>query len=377
MTADRDDIARYRENIQDETDGAFLYRVMAELEEQAQLAELYERLAATEERHASFWEDKIRAVGLPVPPRIPTRRARILAWSARRLGPGVLRSTLAREEQVGQYMYDDQPETDGTSMPADERSHARLLRTLTSGSGGVEGGALARLEGRHRTIGGNALRAAVLGANDGLVSNLALVMGVAGADISNQAVLIAGFAGLLAGASSMAIGEWLSVQSSRELYQRQIDIEAREIEEIPEEEEEEELALIYQAKGLPEVQARQLAARVMADHDTALDTLAREELGIDPDELGGSPWEAATASFFLFAIGAIIPVLPFLFTSGAAAVLTSLFLASVALFGTGAAITLVTGRGPWRSGFRQAALGLAAAGLTYGIGSLLGVAISG
>ncbi len=373
---DRDDIGRYRENIQDETDGAFQYRVLAELEEQAQLAELYERLAATEERHASFWEDKLREAGQPVPPRTPTRRARILAWFARRLGPGVLVSTLAREEQSGQYMYDDQSETHGTSMPADERSHARLLRTLTSGTGGVEGGALARLEGRHRTIGGNALRAAVLGANDGLVSNLALVMGVAGADISNQAVLIAGFAGLLAGASSMALGEWLSVQSSRELYQRQIDIEALEIEEVPEEEEE-ELALIYQAKGLPEAQARQLAARVMSDHDTALDTLAREELGIDPDELGGSPWEAATASFLLFALGAIIPVLPFLFTSGAAAVLASLSLASLALFGTGAGITLVTGRGPLRSGLRQAVLGLVAAGLTYGIGSLLGVAITG
>jgi len=370
-----EDLARYKENIQNEIDGAFQYRVLAELESQGQLAELYERLAVTEERHASFWEDRLRAAGRPVPPRIPSRRARILAWSARRLGPGVLRSTLAREEQAGQYMYDDQPETDGTTMRADERSHARVLRTIT-GSGGVEGGALARLEGRHRTIGGNALRAAVLGANDGLVSNLALVMGVAGADISNQAVLIAGFAGLLAGASSMAIGEWLSVQSSRELYQRQIDIEAREIEEVPEEEEE-ELALIYQAKGLPEAQARQLAARVMADHDTALDTLAREELGIDPDELGGSPWEAATASFFLFAFGAITPVLPFLFTTGATAVITSLSLTSFALFGTGAAITLVTGRGLWRSGLRQVVLGLAAAALTYGIGTLLGVATGG
>ncbi|MGZ5296789.1 MAG: VIT1/CCC1 transporter family protein [Actinomycetota bacterium] len=370
-----ENIARYQENLQAEIDGAFQYRVLAELERQSQLAELYERLAATEERHASFWEDKLRAADQPVPPRTPSRRARILAWSARRLGPGVLSSTLTTEEQTGQYMYDDQPETEGTSMRADERSHARMLRTITGG-GGVEGGALARLEGRHRAIGGNALRAAVLGANDGLVSNLALVMGVAGADISHQAVLITGFAGLLAGASSMALGEWLSVQSSRELYQRQIDIEASEIAEFPEEEEE-ELALIYQAKGLPEAQARQLAARIMADHGTALDTLSREELGIDPEELGGSPWEAATASFFLFALGAIIPVLPFLFTSGAAAVITSLSLASLALFGTGAGITLVTGKGAWRSGLRQAVLGLAAAALTFGIGSLLGVAISG
>ncbi|MEX0984110.1 MAG: VIT1/CCC1 transporter family protein [Actinomycetota bacterium] len=376
MTTDPGDVARYRENIRDETDGAFLYRVLAELEDQPQLAELYERLALTEERHASFWEEKIRGAGQRVPPRRPTRRARILAWSARRLGPGVLSKTLARQEQAGQFVYDDQPEAHDTSLPADERSHARLLRTLTDGTGGVEGGALARLEGRHRTVGGNALRAAVLGANDGLVSNLALVTGVAGADISNQAVLIAGLAGLLAGASSMALGEWLSVQSSRELYQRQIDIEAMEIAEIPEEEEE-ELALIYRAKGLPEDQARQLAARVMSDPETALDTLAREELGIDPDELGGSPWEAATTSFFLFGFGAVIPVLPFLFTSGAAAVIISLASASLALFATGAGITLVTGRGAWRSGLRQALLGLAAAGLTYAIGSLLGVAITG
>lgn len=375
MDPDRRDIARYRENLQGEVDGAFLYRAAAALEDQSQLAELYERLAATEERHAGFWVDRLEAAGEPVVEVKPTRRARILAWSARRLGPGVLVSTLAAEEQAGQYMYDFQSETDGTGMPADERSHARLMQTIAGGHG-MEGGVLARFEGRHRTVGGNALRAAVLGANDGLVSNLALVMGVAGAAISNQAVLVAGLAGLMAGASSMALGEWLSVQSSRELYQRQIDIEAREIEEIPEEEEE-ELALIYMAKGLPEDQARQLAQRIMADHDTALDTLAREELGIDPEELGGSPWEAAGASFLLFAVGAIIPVAPFFFTTGVTAVVTSLGLSALALFATGAGITLVTGRDIWWSGLRQAMFGLAAAGVTYGVGALLGVTITG
>jgi VIT1/CCC1 family predicted Fe2+/Mn2+ transporter len=366
-----DDRARYLENVADEVDGAYLYRVLAGLEEQPKLAELYERLAATEERHASFWEGKLREAGLPVPARAPSRRARIVAWAARRLGPSVILSTMASDEAAGQYVYDDQPEAAGTSLPADERSHARLLRSIPPG-GGLEGGALARLEGRHRSIGGNALRAAVLGANDGLVSNLALVMGVAGASISDQAVLISGLAGLLAGASSMAIGEWLSVQSSRELYQRQIDIERREIEEVPEEEAE-ELALIYQAKGLPEDQARDLATKVMSEPATALDTLAREELGIDPGELGGSPWEAAIASFVLFALGAIVPVAPFLFAGGTFAVVGSLVLAGLGLFGTGAGITLVTGRGVWRSGLRQAVLGLAAAALTFGIGRLLGV----
>lgn len=204
----------------------------------------------------------------------------------------------------------------------EERSHARLLREIAGGAtGGLEGSALARFEGRHRaTSSGNSLRAAVLGANDGLLSNFSLVMGVAGAALSGRAILIAGLAGLLAGAGSMAMGEWISVQSSRELSGRQIAIERRELAEVPEEEEE-DLALIYQAKGLGEDQARELAARLMADQAAALDTLSREELGIDPEELGGSAWQAATVSFVLFALGAIVPVAPFLLLGGRALVL--------------------------------------------------------
>jgi len=370
------DIKRYRANLQDEIDGAAMYRTLAELESDPNLTELYQRLAATEERHGRLWIDRLVEAGVSLSVPRPTRRVRILMWLARRLGPSMLVSTLAAQEQAGQFMYDDQPEAAGTTLPADERSHARLLQTLsTEGSSGVAGPALARVEGRHSAVGGNALRAAVLGANDGLVSNLALVMGVAGASISNDAVLIAGFAGLVAGAISMALGEWLSVQSSRELYQRQIDIEEREIADAPEEEAE-ELALIYQAKGMSAEQARALAARIMEDPETALSTLAREELGIDPDELGGSAWQAAVTSFFLFTAGAIFPVVAFLFTSGAAAVVASLALSALALFVVGAGITLITGRGVGFSGLRQMVFGLAAAGLTFGIGSLLGVAVS-
>jgi VIT1/CCC1 family predicted Fe2+/Mn2+ transporter len=166
------------------------------------------------------------------------------------------------------------------------------------------------------------------------------------------------------------------VQSSRELYTRQIRVEAAEIEEVPDEEQE-ELALIYQAKGLPETQARAMAARIMADHATALDTLSREELGIDPQELGGSAYEAAITSFVLFAIGAIVPVAPFIFLAGWLAVVTSAVLSALALFGIGAAITLMTGRSVLFSGVRQVAIGIAAAALTYGLGTLLGVAIGG
>jgi VIT1/CCC1 family predicted Fe2+/Mn2+ transporter len=244
------------------------------------------------------------------------------------------------------------------------------------GKAGIEGNALARFEGRHRAIGGNALRAAVLGANDGLVSNLSLVMGVAGAELSGQAIMVTGLAGLLAGACSMAMGEWLSVQSARELNQRQIAIEAEEIATVPEEEQQ-ELALIYEAKGLTEEEAKVIAAKLMADKDSALDALTREELGIDPQELGGSAWAAAGTSFVLFAGGAILPVAPFMLLAGTHAVIVSLLVSALALFLIGAAITLLTGRSAFFSGSRQLLFGLAAASVTYGIGRLLGVTLAG
>ena len=249
------------------------------------------------------------------------------------------------------------------------------MRTIAGAAGGgLEGATLAQLEDRHRATSGNALRAAVLGANDGLLSNFSLIMGVAGAALSAQSILITGLAGLLAGAGSMAMGEWISVQSSRELYERQISIEADGVRIIPDEE---ELRLIYQAKGVPEKQARQMAVRIIRDEETALDTLAREELGIDPEELGGSAWEAAVTSFVLFAVGAIIPVIPFVFLAGAGAVVLSVVSSALGLFAIGALITLLTGRSVLFSGTWQVLVGLAAATLTYGVGSLIGTALAG
>jgi len=282
---------------------------------------------------------------------------------------------LAMKEQAGRHDYDDQPDAQAANLPAVEGSHARLLATISHARGsGMEGGLLARLEGRHRAVGGNALRAAVLGANDGLVSVLSLVMGVAGAHSSNRAILVAGLAGTLAGACAMAMGEWLSVQSARELAQRQIDIERDELAEAPEEEQE-ELSLIYQAKGLGKEEADSLAAKLMSDKENVLDTLTREELGLDPEELGGSAWEAAFTSFFLFFTGAVAPVAPFLFLSGAPAVVVSLAASGAALFATGAAITILTGRGVLYSGTRQLLIGMGAAGVTFGIGRLIGISV--
>jgi VIT1/CCC1 family predicted Fe2+/Mn2+ transporter len=282
--------------------------------------------------------------------------------------------TVASRETAGRNDYAAQSETAHTRMTAQERSHARVLTAMMKRSEGAPGSELARVEGRHRNIGGNALRAAVLGANDGLCSNLALVMGVAGATTSSHAILIAGTAGLVAGACSMALGEWVSVTSSRELAERELQIERDELAAQPEEERE-ELQLIYEAKGIPSDEAKRMSQTLFRDQGAALDVLAREELGLDPDELGGSARVAAITSFILFAVGALIPVVPFIFATGYTAIIASIVLSALALFGIGAAITIFTGRPVGRSGVRQLLLGLGAAGLTFGIGRLLGVAL--
>ncbi len=371
------EIDRYLENWQDEIDSAFLYRALAKAEKQSTLAEVYFKLATTEEAHAQFWQEKLLSLGHPLPRKMISWRTRRLAQFAQWFGPQFVLPTINAMEQVDSHSYDTQAETHNTSLPVDERSHARLLSAIAAPSGaGMAGGTIAEVEGRHRAAGGNTLRAAVLGVNDGLLSNLSLVMGVAGANLPGNSLLVTGMAGLLAGACSMALGEWLSVQSSRELYDRQISIERREVEEVPEEEEE-ELALIYEAKGIPPAQARALAAQIMTNHVTALDTLAREELGIDPDELGGSAWAAALTSFFLFTLGAIVPVIPFMVLSGSSAVMTSLVFSGLAMFTIGAGITLLTGRSVLYSGIRQVIFGYTAAAITFGLGRLLGVSIGG
>jgi VIT1/CCC1 family predicted Fe2+/Mn2+ transporter/rubrerythrin len=370
--SEQEDIKRYFANRQKEIDGAALYKVLADTEKQPQMAEVYKKLAASEEKHAATWEKKLEELKVSIPPRKPTWRAATMIWLARRFGPQFVLPTITSNEKADSQAYDGQPDSEASEFSLEEKSHARLLSVAATSTGGMSGGTVAQLEGRHKAGGGNALRAAVLGANDGLVSSLTL--GVAGATNSRPDILIAGLAGVLAGAGSMALGEWLSVQSSRELYEHQIKIEADEIAANPEEEQE-ELALIYQSKGLPEDRAKEMAAHMMADKTNILDTLAREELGIDPEELGGSAYEAAFTSFFLFAFGALFPMLPYFFSSGTQAIILSLVVSAVGLFIIGAAITLMTGKSIWFSGTRQVLVGIAAAALTYGIGKLIGVSL--
>jgi len=219
------------------------------------------------------------------------------------------------------------------------------------------------------------LRAAVLGANDGLVSNFCLIMGVAGAGTPNKIILLIGLAGLIAGACSMALGEWLSVTNAREFATTQIAREAEEIEQTPQAEQR-ELALIYQAKGLDKEEARRVAAQIMRDKKGALDTLTREELGIDPAELGGNPWSAAGTSFALFSLGAVFPIVPFIWLSSTMAIAVSVAASAIALAAIGTLTSLFNGRSPWFSAGRQVVFGCAAAAVTYGAGALLGVSLS-
>jgi vacuolar iron transporter family protein len=370
------EIKRYKENLRAEQDAIALYGRLAAAEQVTELASIYLKLIETEKRHAKFWESKLRDAGAVIPEFKPGWRIRLFGWLADKMGPAFILPTVASLERSAASGYTGQPDAESANMPSDEKSHARVFGYLAQTSQGMQGSDLARFEGRHRATGGNALRAAVLGANDGLVSVFCLVMGVAGAGVTSKNILVTGLAGLLAGALSMALGEWLSVQSSRELFQHQLDVEKTELSEIPEEEKE-ELALIYQAKGIDAETASKLADRLISDPSTALDTLAREELGIDPKELGGSAWEAAFTSFLLFTVGAIIPVIPYIFFTGTTGIVVSAVSSTLGLFIIGAFITLMTGRNPVMSGLRQVLFGLVTATVTFSIGHFIGVALIG
>jgi VIT1/CCC1 family predicted Fe2+/Mn2+ transporter len=370
------DIKRYRENLRDELNGSELYAALAAAERDPLRKDLFLQLAQAEASHAQLWRDKLNAAGISDERFVPGLRTRLLAKLARRFGPGFVLPTLAAAEFADRNKYAGQ--SDAHAISAEERGHAAVIQAVAANSGrgaATSGADIARAEPWHRAASGNNLRAAVLGANDGLVSNFCLVMGVAGAGTSNQIVLLTGLAGLIAGACSMALGEWLSVTNARELAEKQIAQEADELEQTPLAEQH-ELALIFQAKGLPKDDAQRVAGQIMQDKRGALDTLAREELGIDPAELGGNPWTAAATSFALFSAGAIFPVMPFLWMKGRWVIGTSVVASGAVLCGMGMLTSLFNGRSPWYSAARQMIFGCLAAGVTYGLGAALGTGLS-
>lgn len=369
------DARRYRNNLQDELDGAALYASLAAAESDPVRKDLFLQLSQAEAEHAQVWKQKLADAGVDDAAYVPSLRTRLLGRLARRFGPRFVLPTVAAAEFADRDKYANQ--SDAAALSADERGHAAVIRAAAGSDrpGLTTGAEIGRAEPWHRGASGNDLRAAILGANDGLVSNFCLVMGIAGAGTANSAILLTGLAGLIAGSCSMALGEWLSVTNARELAQTQIGKEREEIEQTPEAEQK-ELALIFQAKGLGKADAQRVASELMRDKQAALDTLVREELGLDPAELGGSAWRAAAVSFMLFALGAIVPVAPYMFLGGGTALSASVGLSALALAGIGFVTSLFNGRSPWFSAGRQVLIGCVAAAVTYGTGLLMGVSLS-
>jgi len=347
-------VRHYRANLRIERDNAALYDHLAELAPDQRLRRAYRRIADGERANAAFWEAQLQQLGADIPPVRVGVRVKVLTWFARHFGTEFVMPTVVRLEHA-----------DHLPTPVDREGYRdHFLDTEP------------KVAHRHRTQSGNTLRAAVLGANDGLVSNGSLVMGMAGAASGDQAILLAGFAGLVAGACSMALGEWLSVNSSREFYQAQIAARAERLAVSPEDGTR-SLAAIYRAKGMAPDTAREMAEQIAEKPRTALDTLVREDLGIDPEELGGSAYGAAISSFCLFALGALFPVAPYLFLHGHGAFLASIAstIGGLVLIGMGTA--LFTGRSMLFSIARQLAITVAAAGVTYAVGHVLGRTLAG
>ncbi len=337
------------ESWREEKRSAWLYRIVSDVESGTPRQFLFLELAQSAEQQAELWLAEMRKAGIAPPAAYrPDLRSRLVGWLVRRFGVSLLRHVLAAMKVRGMSLYHPSAPQAGPT-----RAEAR--------------------EQRHRATGSGNLRAAVFGVNDGLVSNASLILGVAGAGAQPGMLILSGVAGLLAGAFSMAAGEYVSVRAQKEFYEYQIALEREELDQYPEEEAA-ELALIYEAKGLPREDARRLAAKLMRDPERALDTLSREELGLNPEELG-SPWGAAIASFLSFTLGAFIPLLPYLLLSSQVALAGTLLATAVSLFGVGATISLFTGRHALYGGARMLLIGGAAGAATWSIGRALGVAL--
>ncbi len=400
-------------NLRLEQDALALYEALGAIEKDPRRAETFRTIAGNERRHAGIWADRLRALGADVPPPSrPRLRVRFIILLARLFGTNAVHDLVIGLEGEEERVYASRPPSrEAEAIAADERAHAEMWVQMRADASAVGAAApaagpevpppssaragmeaatrvddarrarvaatpaeIGKAERWHRG-GAGTLRAVVFGASDGLVSNLSLVMGIAGATADTKFILLSGIAGLLAGAASMAAGEYISVQSQREVLQRQIALERAELAAIPEEEKA-ELVGIYVSKGIPEADARLIADRVFEDPETALETMVREELGLDPKQLG-SPWSAAGGSFLAFCLGAIIPVIPYLFGGGTVIFMTSFVVSLAALFLVGALVSLLTGRSLLFSGFRQVGLGAAAATITYLVGRVIGVSTGG
>ena len=390
------DVQQSLENLKLERDAIVLYAALAGIEKDERRATAFRTIAGNERRHAEVWASKLRELGATVPPvGGPRLRVRTIIVLARIFGTRSVSDLVQALEGDEEEAYTGQASPEVEAIAADEREHAKIWKRLDGDEAGTAAartataadpavlhevraprgvGEIGRSERWHRTGQSGTLRAIIFGVSDGLVSNTSLVMGITGASTDPHFILLAGIAGLLAGSFSMAAGEYISMQSQRELYERQIALERAEMEAMPDEEQA-ELAAIYRTKGFTEEEATRVAARLFRDKDVALDTLIREELGLDPDQLG-SPWGAAFGSLVSFAAGAAVPVLPYLVASGTVAFAVSIGLSLAAMFVVGIGISLLTGRSALFTGARQVGIGALAAAVTFLVGRVIGVAVS-
>lgn len=373
MTADRRELKQVLRNWRDERDSAAVYEALASIERNPGLSRLFGKLAASEREHSAFWEDRLNALGHPAPEFRPSARARIMTGLARRFGVAFVIPSITARELADRDRYSNQEDASAARLRKEERGHAAVMRMIGAGRHpGANGQAAA---GADAGTFSNNLRAAVLGATDGLASNFCLLMGVAGGGAQTPTILLTGVAGLIAGACSMALGEWLSVTNARELSSSQIDRELEQLRAAPEWAHK-ELALIYETKGMSEDDAGRAADRIISQGPAAIDELVRSELLVDSAHLGVNPVTVAAYSFWLFAIGALVPVLPFLMTSASTfAIAGSIALSLAALFVLGLMTSFFNGRSPMFSGLRQIGIGAAAAAVTYAAGRVFGAVI--
>lgn len=335
------------QNYYEEKRSSYLYKSIAAIETNPVHKKLFLELSLLAEKQASIWDRQLKKQNITPKSFSPDLRARMVIFLVKMFGVRSLRLILGAMKIRGMSIY-------GSSL-----IHASMSHTP-------------ELENRHRSISkGNNVRAAVFGINDGLISNASLILGIAGAQVDQSMILLTGIAGLLAGACSMGAGEYVSVRSQREMLEYQLELEKHELELYPEEETQ-ELSLIYQARGIPREEADKISALLIQNPEKALDTLAREELGINPDDLV-SPTGAALSSFISFSVGAFIPIIPFVLSHSSYNLIIAIILTAISLFAVGALMSLFTQRNALWSGFRMFLIGGAAGALTYFIGSLFGI----
>jgi len=373
FTLDRQELKNALRSWKEERDSAAVYEALASIERNPRLSGVFRKLAAAEYEHSMYWQQRVQALGQSLPAFSPSLRTRILLGLARRFGVSFVIPSITARELADRDRYASQEDTSSAGLSKEERGHAAVMRMIGAGRHVDPEGRATR--GTGSAAFGNNLRAAVLGATDGLASNFCLMMGMAGGGAQRATILLTGLAGLIAGACSMALGEWLSVTNARELARSQIDRELEQMRDAPDWAQK-ELALIYETKGKAEEEARRAAAQIIAQGPRAVDDLIRTELDIDSVHLGASPASAATYSFCLFAVGALIPVVPFFVaSSSAAAIIASVVFSLAALFALGLMTSFFNARSPMFSGLRQVGIGAAAAMVTYLAGNIFGAVV--